>query len=1018
MYLNCHTFHSLRYGTLSVEDLVNTAKINGVDTLCLTDINTVTAIYEFLKLCKEVEIKPIVGMEVRHDNKLLYILLAKNAKGIAEINQLLTDHNCGGIPLPECNPAFQHVIILYPMENVPEVLSDNEYIGIRPEQLNLLFRSEWKRLLDRMVILQPVTFNRKKEYNLHRVLRAIDYNTLISKLLPQQYCTPDEVIKPLPVLLKFYEHYPEIVANTQYVIDACSFDFDFSTPKNKKYYTDSKANDLELLTRLTYEGLKKKYDPNDQAAIQRAEKELKVIDELNFSGYFLITWDIVQYSNSLGLMHIGRGSGANSIISYCLGITDICPIELDLYFERFLNLNRKTPPDFDIDWSWQDRDTILEYIFKKYGKNHVAFCGTNVEFKYRSIFREVGKVFGLPKEELDMLATQPIEMHDNNSVVQQVYRYGKMMEKFPNQRSMHACGILISEEPITTYSALEMPPKGFPIVQFDMHVAEDIGLEKFDILSQRGIGHINDTAKLIKKNRGIDVDIRDTRLSKDEKLCNEFLSKGHTIGCFYIESPAMRGLLRRLKCDNYKVLVAASSIIRPGVAQSGMMKEYIFRHNHPDQFEYFHPVFEEQLGETYGIMVYQEDVIKIALHYGGLSAPDGDILRRAMSGKGRSLSALQRVKDHFFESCAQLGHPEALSTEVYRQIESFAGYSFCKAHSASYAVESYQSLYLKVYYPVEFMVAVINNQGGFYRTEVYVHEAKMSGANILPPCVNKSEHETTLFGIDVYMGFMHLQSLETRTAQLIVQERNRNGDYRSLEDFIKRIPVGIATIQILIFIGAFRFTGYPKNELLLKARMLLNDFKPEQRFQVLFEEPIKEYELPVLKRDKFEDAFDEIELLGFPITCSPFDLLQTRYRGSVMASELVKYHKKEVKMLAYLISRKHVPTKRGVMYFGTWIDAEGEYFDTAHFPDSLAKYPFQGGGCYLLLGTVEVDYHFPTITIIKMAKMPFIPDPRYAYNEQKRYEAHQRIKEDVSMTHRKPYPQEHEIGLPRKKLIG
>lgn len=1018
MYLNCHTFHSLRYGTLSVEELVNTAKINGVDTLCLTDINTVTAIYEFLKLCKEAGIKPVVGMEVRHDNKLLYILLARNAKGIAEMNQLLTNYNCDEVPLPERNPAFQHVITLYPMENVPEILLDNEYIGIRPEKLNLLFRAEWKRLLDRMVILQPVTFNTKKEYNLHRVLRAIDYNTLISKLQPQQYCTPDEVIKPLPVLLKSYEHYPEIVANTQGVIDACSFDFDFSTPKNKKYYTDSKANDLELLTRLTYEGLKKKYDPNDQAAIQRVEKELKVIDELHFSGYFLITWDIVQYSNSLGLMHIGRGSGANSIISYCLGITDICPIELDLYFERFLNLNRKTPPDFDIDWSWQDRDTILEYIFKKYGKNHVAFCGTNVEFKYRSIFREVGKVFGLPKEELDMLATQPVEMHDKNSVVQQVYRYGKMMEKFPNQRSMHACGILISEEPITTYSALEMPPKGFPIVQFDMHVAEDIGLEKFDILSQRGIGHINDTAKLIKKNRGIDVDIRDTRLSKDEKRCNEFLSKGHTIGCFYIESPAMRGLLRRLKCDNYKVLVAASSIIRPGVAQSGMMKEYIFRHNHPDQFEYFHPVFEEQLGETYGIMVYQEDVIKIALHYGGLSAPDGDILRRTMSGKGRSLSALQRVKDHFFESCAQLGHPEALSTEVYRQIESFAGYSFCKAHSASYAVESYQSLYLKVYYPVEFMVAVINNQGGFYRTEVYVHEAKMSGANILPPCVNKSEHETTLYGIDVYMGFMHLQSLETRTAQLIVQERNRNGDYRSMEDFIRRIPVGIATMQILIFIGAFRFTGFPKNELLLKARMLLNDFKPEQRFQVLFEEPVKEYELPVLKRDKFEDAFDEIELLGFPITCSPFDLLQTGYRGSVMAKELVYHHKKEVKMLAYLISRKHVPTKRGVMYFGTWIDAEGEYFDTAHFPDSLAKYPFQGGGCYLLLGTVEVDYHFPTITIIKMAKMPFIPDPRYAYDEQKRYEAHQRIKEDVSMTHRKPYPQEHEIGLPRKKLIG
>ena len=243
-------------------------------------------------------------------------------------------------------------------------------------------------------------------------------------------------------------------------------------------------------------------------------------------------------------MHVGRGSGANSIVAYCLGITDICPLELDLYFERFLNLNRKTPPDFDIDWSWQNRDTILKYIFDKYGKDHVAFCGTNVEFKYKSIFREVGKAFGLPKEELDELATKSIEQHDINSVSAMVHKYGKLLEKFPNQRSMHSCGILISEEPITNYSALEMPPKGFPIVQFDMHVAEEIGLEKFDILSQRGLGTIKDTVKLIEEKRGIKVNIRDVSLSKDEERCNEFLSRGKTIGCFYIESPAMRGLLR------------------------------------------------------------------------------------------------------------------------------------------------------------------------------------------------------------------------------------------------------------------------------------------------------------------------------------------------------------------------------------------------------------------------------------------------------------------------------------------
>ncbi|CAM4186141.1 DNA polymerase III subunit alpha [Flavobacterium weaverense] len=1014
MYLNCHSYHSLRYGTIPLTDLVQLGVQSNVKAMALTDINTVTGIYDFIKECQAVNIKPIVGIEFRYNNKLLYIGLAKNAKGLAEMNRFLTKHNFDGTPLPNCAPEFENVTVIYPFENAPDNFLNFEFLGIRPEQLPLLFHSKWNQKVDRMVVLQPVTFRTKKEFNLHKILRAIDTNIILSKLTPADYCTTSETMIPLEELLMKFSEYPQIIKNTENIIEECNFEFDFKTPKNKINYTESSDNDIQLLTSLANQGLIKKYGNNNPLAKARVEKELKVIHELKFSGYFLITWDIIRYSNSMGFMHIGRGSGANSIVSYCLGITAICPLELDLYFERFLNLNRKSPPDFDIDWSWKERDVILEYIFNRYGREHVAFCGTNVEFKYRSIFREVGKVFGLPKEELDALAKNPMQLHDTNSIVALVQKYGMLLEKYPNQRSMHSCGILISEEPITNYTVLEMPPKGFPIVLFDMHVAEDIGFEKFDILSQRGIGHIDDSVKLIKKNRGIDINIRDTELSKNEAKCNDYLSIGNTIGCFYIESPAMRGLLRRLKCDNYKTLVAASSIIRPGVAQSGMMKEYIFRHNHPEQFEYFHAVFKEQLGETYGIMVYQEDVIKIALHFAGVPASDGDILRRAMSGKGRSAAALQKVKDNFFACCQQKGHPEALSQEIYRQIESFAGYSFCKAHSASYAVESYQSLFLKVNYPVEFMVAVINNQGGFYRTEVYVHEAKMSGGIINTPCVNNSDYEATVYGIQVFLGLMHLEGLEAKVAHHIVLEREKNGKYKSLEDFINRIPIGIEGIQLLIFIGAFHFTGQTKNQLLVIARLILVNFKPENRNLMLIQEPVKEYELPVLERSPFEDAFDEIELLSFPVSCSPFDLLQTKYRGDVLSKDLLHYHKKTVKMLAYLISRKHVPTKMGAMFFGTWVDAEGHFFDTAHFPNSLKQYPFQGGGCYLLLGTVEVDYHFPTITISKMAKMPFIPDPRYSNSNERQYKTHQQIKEDVSMTSRAPYPQD--INLPRHKM--
>ena len=1014
MYINCHSYHSLRYGTIPLDDLIEKAVACGLTAMALTDINTVTGIYDFITACKNVNIKPIVGIEFRSNSEFRYIGLAQNASGLAEMNRFLTHHNFKDIALPVEAPAFEAVLIIYAFESAPAILKPNEYIGIRPEEVGKLFG--YKGNFEKLVILQPVTFRTKKEYKLHKILRAIDNNILLSKLEPSDIATASEVMVSQERLIAAYKEYPQILSNTIAIIESCDFQFDFDTPKNKKYYTNSRESDIALLTTLAHQGMHWRYGKENPAALARVEKELKVINELNFSGYFLITWDIIRYSNSRGFLHIGRGSGANSIIAYCLGITDICPIELDLYFERFLNENRKSPPDFDIDWSWQERDVILEYIFNRYGYENVAFCGTNVEFKYRSIFREVGKVFGLPKDELDHLAKNPMRLQQNNSVVKEVQEYGMLLEKYPNQRSMHSCGILISEDPITNYTPLEMPPKGFPIVLFDMHVAESIGFEKFDILSQRGIGHIDDTVKLVAKNRGIRINIRDTKISKNELKANSFLSQGKTIGCFYIESPAMRGLLRRLKCDNYKTLVAASSIIRPGVAKSGMMKEYIFRHNHPDQFEYFHKVFEEQLGETYGIMVYQEDVIKIALHYGGLPAADGDILRRAMSGKGRSLTALQKVKDHFFESCAKQGHADALSQEIYRQIESFAGYSFCKAHSASYAVESYQSLYLKVYYPIEFMVAVINNQGGFYRTEVYVHEARMAGATIHNPCVNKSEFTTTLYGDSIYLGFMHLQGLPEKLANAILKERELHGDYVSMEDFCNRVKIGLESLKLLIFIGAFRETGKTKNQLLILASLLFNSSVTDNQM-LLLQEAVKEYKLPTLERSRFEDAFDEIDLLDFPTSFTVFDLLQSPFRGDVMAKDLILHHKKQVRMLAYLISRKQVPTVRGTMYFGTWIDHEGNYFDTTHFPDNLIQFPFQGGGCYLLLGIVEVDYHFPTVTILKMAKMPFVPDPRYSDAKDHQYITQENIKEDVSRTSRDPYPRAHEINLPRNKMV-
>jgi DNA polymerase III alpha subunit len=549
---------------------------------------------------------------------------------------------------------------------------------------------------------------------------------------------------------------------------------------------------------------------------------------------------------------------------------------------------------------------------------------------------------------------------------------------FPNIRSIHAGGILISEEPVTYYTSLDLPPKGFPTTQFDMYMADEIGFEKLDILSQRGIGHINESVEIIMENKGLKIDVHQVKKFKEDEKVNQRLYSGETNGCFYIESPAMRGLLKKLHCNNYLSLVAASSIIRPGVAQSGMMREYIKRFHDPGNFEYLHPVMEEQLQETYGVMVYQEDVIKICHHFAGLDLSDADILRRAMAGRFRSRKEFERIQGKFFENCRERGYADELTREVWRQIASFAGYAFSKAHSASYAVESYQSLYLKTYFPLEFMVAVINNFGGFYRTRVYVNEARRCGGNIHLPCVNRSHYKTCIYKTDIYLGFVHVLNLEARVADDIVENRKQYGSYKSLEDFVQRINIGIEQLVILVRLDSFRFTGKRKKQLLWEAHMLLGKSNKEIQNNLLFYERSREFQLPELEQSEIEDAYDEIELLGFPVTVSGFNLLKTKYRSSIFAEDLPGHVGKTIRILGDLVTVKNVRTvKKEWMHFGCFLDARGEFFDTVNFPDSLKSYPFKGYGIYLILGNVVQEFGFPSIEVKKMGKLPFVKDPRY-----------------------------------------
>ncbi|NER12883.1 DNA polymerase III subunit alpha [Leptobacterium flavescens] len=986
MYLNCHTYYSLRFGTFSEIELLELAGENHVTQLALTDINNTSACLNFIRKSEQYGIKPIVGIDFRNGVEQLYVGIAKNNEGYKELNDFLSRHLYEEREFPQRAPRMENAYIIYPFKKAAEwedcELSENEFIGIAIADLRRLAFSDLLSLREKLVVLQPVTFRNKRDFNAHRLLRAIDNNTLLSMLPKSEEAGEDEKMFPLQNLATVFAEYSFILENTERLMNSCHIHFDFSSgrkPQNQQTYTGSKKKDEELLEKLCREGLPYRYPEAEKPIWDRLEKELSLIKKMDFVSYFLINWDIVSYAREQGYYYVGRGSGANSIVAYLLRITDVDPMELDLYFERFINLYRTNPPDFDIDFSWKDRQDVTQYIFSRF--KHVALLGTYVTFQYRGVMRELGKVFGLPKEEIDVLCDGKHRAVNLDEVSVLVKKYSKLIQGMPNYVSIHAGGIIISERPLHYFAATNFPPKGFPTTQFDMVIAEDVGLYKFDILGQRGLAKIKDAIAVVRQNQPdrSGFDIHNVKAFKTDPRINNLIKHAQCMGCFYVESPAMRMLLKKLAVDNYLGLVAASSIIRPGVAKSGMMREYILRHQNPKRTkEKAHPVMLKIMPDTYGVMVYQEDVIKVAHYFAGLNLGEADVLRRGMSGKFRSREEFQKVKAKFISNCREKGYADAIIFEVWNQIASFAGYAFAKGHSASYAVESYQTLFLKTYFPLEFMVAVLNNGGGFYRSEFYVHEARMLGAVIHPPCINKSFVQNIIKGKDIYLGFGYLKDLEDKTVKRIIEERERRGSFISLEDFIERTAISIEQLSILIRIDAFRFSGIDKYELLWEAHFKLGSTKKEEEPPKLFKPEYRHCDIPALRTTALEASFDQLELLGFCLR-SPFELLSKEPKNRNGAKDLQRYTNRYIDIYGYLVSIKNTTTHNGKrMNFATFTDQDGEVFDVVLFPQVAKTYYFWGKGIYRLYGKVVDEFGFLSIEVVKMEKQDYIPDPRYA----------------------------------------
>jgi DNA polymerase-3 subunit alpha len=985
MYINCHSYYSLRYGTFSEVALLQLAVDSNVACIALTDINNTSACMNFVQQAKKQNIKPIIGVDFRNGNTQQFVALAKNNHGFENINRYLSSFLESKTTIPEKPKSLEEVFIIYPFEKALELnlisFAENEFIGISVAEINKLRFSYLKKYEDKLVIQQQVTIRNKKDFNAHRLLRAIDNNTLLSKLPKTEECLETDVMHSAEVLQEYFKEFPFVITNTKRLLQQCNIDFGFDTARknqNLQVYCHSFDEDCKMLLQLCNDKLHKRYPIPTEKVHTRLQKELKVIIELKFVSFFLINYDIINYAKKNNFFHVGRGSGANSIVAYIIGITDVDPVELDLYFERFINPFRASPPDFDIDFSWKDRNMVTQYIFDRF--DNVALLATYNTFKYRAVVRELGKVFGLPKEEIDKLSKRVAD-HKLDAISELVLKYGKLIEGFPNYVSVHSAGVLILDKPIHYYSATSLPPKGFATVQFDMNIADDVGVFKFDILGQRGLAKIKDALQIIKENYpdAPEIDITDIERFKKDKKINNLLKTGGAVGAYYVESPAMRGLMQKLQTQDYLGLVAASSIIRPGVSSSGMKEEFIKRHRFPEKRKEAHPILLEIMPETYGVMVYQEDVMKVANKFADLTLGEADVLRRGMSGKYRSVEEFKAVENKFVSNCREKGHKDALIFEVWNQIKSFAGYAFAKGHSASYAVESYQSLFLKCYYPIEFMTAVLNNGGGFYSAEHYIHEAKMCGAIIELPCINHSDHANKVEGKTIYLGFGYLKNVEQLTMQRILTERQLFGDYISLDNFMDRIPISLEQLSVLIRINAFRFTEIPKTTLLWKATFKLKVTKTKQiQEQVkLFHSQQQNFEIPQLNNHWLENVYDEIELLGFTVH-DYFSLVTEPFYPHIKAKEMAQFTNQYVLLYGQLVTTRFNKTAQGkLMRLSTFIDKDGNYFDAVHFTDVVNLYPINGTGIYACYGKITNRFDFCSMNVVKSKKMSIAGDPRF-----------------------------------------
>lgn len=1017
VHIHTHTAYSLLDGAGRIEDYVAQAKALGMPALAMTDHGVMHGAVPFYKACIEKGIKPIIGCEVyvaqrtRHDKEAgiddspyHLILLVKDDVGYRNLCRMLTlasvegfyyrpridrellkTHHKGLICSSAClSGEIPRLILSGRAKEAEEVASwyrdlfgpENFYLelqnhGLREQAMVNIGLAEISRKQGiPLVAANDCHYVYQEDAEVQDVMLCIQTGKTIDDPNRMKFDNDQFYLKSYEEMAQALPDYPQALDNTLKIAEDCNFHFDFNTNHMPAFQTPEGLTEKEYLRKICQKGLVDRYGEDNKEAQERLDYELNVIDQMGYNAYFLITWDFIDFANRQDIfVGPGRGSAAGSIVAYVLGITNVDPLKYDLLFERFLNPERVSMPDIDIDFCYERRGEVIDYVNDKYGQDHVSQIVTFGTMAAKGSIRDVGRVLDIPLATVNKIAKMipnvlDITLEDawkiskelNDTItghpeLEKLYRMARRLEGLPRHAGMHAAGVVISEEPMDHYLPLQKNAEGFILTQYAKDEVEEIGLLKMDFLGLRTLTVLYKTLDLIEKNHGIRIDL-DSLDEKDPKTY-EMLGKGDSIAVFQMEGTGLRAVLKDLKPTCLEDIIALVALYRPGPLGSGMIEDFIARKHGKKEVEYIHPKLEPILSSTYGVILYQEQVMQIAARLAGFSLGEADLLRRAMGKKKPEIITSLRVQ--FQEGCAKNGIDLNTSDKIFDLIAYFAGYGFNKSHSAAYGLLAFQTAYLKAHYPKEYMAEILNSFiDNLEKVTLQVAECRRMNIDVLPPDINYSGRDFTVTEEGIRFGLHAVKGVGMAPVRAILHEREKNGPFKSFQDLCLRVPqaegLNKKSVESLILAGAFTSLGVGRKALSHMMDACMDQASAYQKskndqqvsFFDFFEESdalIEEIPVPDVGDFSREDNLKlEKEYLGIYISGHPLEDYEASIR-SIHArpiAALGQNHDQESVLVAGLLTEVRLQTtKKGDLMAYAELEDQGGSIPLLVFPRRL-----------------------------------------------------------------------------------